>query len=240
MPERSPTDVDTALSELAGLLMSTDSFTDLLQGVAELAVRTVYPAATCGITLSTDGRVLTVGSADDLATQLDEHQYEHGTGPCLQAAATGEIVDAPDLAVESRWGDYPTVATGYGVMSVLSTPLLVRGSSTGALNLYARHPHAFDTHDRHLALLLAGQATIAITGALRTYDQVTLADHLRVALASRSVIDQAIGIVMAQRRCSPGDAFATLRSVSQRRRLKLRIVAADLVSATTRPPLAHP
>jgi len=86
-----------------------------------------------------------------------------------------------------------------------------------------------------MAQLLAAQAAIAITGALRNYDQVTLADHLKIALASRSVIDQAIGIVMAQRRCTASDAFSTLRTVSQRRNIKLRVVATDLVTAITRP-----
>jgi len=224
-----------ALSELSGLLMSTDSFTDLLQRISELAVRSIEPVVTCGITLSTDGRVMTVGSADNLAAQLDEQQYERGTGPCLQAAATGEVVDAPDLAVETRWEDYPTVAMGHGVAAVLSSPLIVDGKPTGVLNLYARAPHAFATHDRQMAQLLAAQAAIAITGALRNYDQVTLADHLKIALASRSVIDQAIGIVMAQRRCTASDAFSTLRTVSQRRNIKLRVVATDLVTAITRP-----
>jgi hypothetical protein len=47
------------------------------------------------------------------------------------------------------------------------------------------------------AALLAGQAAIAVTAALRHYDEVRLSDHLRSALSSRLVIDQAIGIVMA-------------------------------------------
>jgi AmiR/NasT family two-component response regulator len=40
---------------------------------------------------------------------------------------------------------------------------------------------------------------------------------------------------MAQRRCGPEEAFGTLRRVSQRRNIKLRIVAAELVDATQCP-----
>ena len=220
-----------ALSELAGLLLSTDSFTDLVHGLAELSVRTVEPAATCGITLTTDDRVMTVAAADDLAAELDEQQYEHDAGPCVQALYAGEVVDAPDLSVESRWGSYPRIARSHGIEAVLSTPLIVDGRSIGVLNLYSRSSHSFEPHHRQLAALLAGQAAIAIIAALRHYDEVTLTDNLRIALASRSVIDQAIGIVMARRRCTPSDAFASLRAVSQRRNTKLRVVAADLVSA---------
>src|SRR2546421_9667041 len=101
-------------------------------------------------------------------------------------------------------------------------------------------PRLFSAVDSQLARLLAGQAAIAVTAALRHYDEVTLSDHLRIALSSRSVIDQAIGIVMAQRRCSPEEAFATLRTISQRRNIKLRDIAAELVDATRRPSQDNP
>jgi GAF domain-containing protein len=235
MSEPLPMGVGAALSELAGLLLSTESFEDLLQGVAELSVRVIDPAATCGITLSQDDRVFTVASADALARQLDEQQYEFDTGPCLQALASGEVVEATDLAAEDRWDAYPTMAMAQGILAVLSTPLIVDAKPVGVLNLYARSPRAFSGVDRQLATLLAGQAAIAVLAALRHYDEVTLSDHLRIALSSRSVIDQAIGIVMAQRRCGPEEAFGILRMISQRRNIKLRVVAAELVDATQSP-----
>jgi len=226
----------SALSELAGLLLSTRTFEDLVQGVAELSVRTLGPAATCGITLAQDGRVITVGASDSLAIQLDEQQYEHHTGPCLEALKIGEVVEAVDLAEETRWAVYPAVAMSYGIRSVLSTPLIVNDQPVGVLNLYARTALAFSDVDRQLALLLAGQATIAITAALRHYDEITLSDHLRTALSSRSVIDQAIGILMGQQRCGPEEAFALLRAASQQRNIKLREVAANLVATIQRRP----
>jgi GAF domain-containing protein len=240
MSQPVPAGVGAALSELAGLLLSTDSFEELLQGVAELSVRAIEPVATCGITLAQDDRVITAASSDALARQLDEQQYEHDTGPCLQSLAGAEVVESVDLAAENRWGPYPTLAMAHGILSILSTPLIVDGKPVGVLNLYARTPRAFSTVDRQLAALLAGQAAIAITAALRHYDEVTLSDHLRIALSSRSVIDQAIGIVMAQQRCDPEEAFATLRTISQRRNIKLRDIAAELVEGTGRPSQDHP
>ncbi len=240
MSEPLPVGVGAALSELAGLLLSTESFEDLVQGVAELSVRIVEPAATCGITLAQDDRVFTVASADALACQLDEQQYEHGMGPCLQALTSGEVVEAVDLGVEGRWEAYPTIAMAHGILAILSIPLIVDGKPVGVLNLYARTPRAFSAVDRQLAELLAGQAAIAVTAALRHYDEVTLSNNLRIALSSRSVIDQAMGIVMAQRRCDPEEAFGTLRTISQRRNIKLRNIAAELVDATRRPSEENP
>jgi GAF domain-containing protein len=240
MPELSALGVGTALGELAGLLLSTDTVEDLLQGVVTLSTRSIEPVVTAGLTVRRDARVFSAATADELAGRLDERQYERRTGPCLDALAAGEVVEAEDLAADQRWDGYPAAAIDLGIHSILSTPLMVDGEPAGVLNLYASRPRAFSEADRRFAGLLAGQAAIAIAMALRHHDQVTLSDNLRIALASRATIDQAIGIVIAQRRCSAEDAFATLRTASQRRNVKLRVVAGELVEATQRPPDDRP
>ena len=67
-----------------------------------------------------------------------------------------------------------------------------------------------------------------------------LTDQLRASLASRAVIDQAIGVIMAQQRCTATDAFAILRTASQNRNLKLRQVAEQLVTGITGHPPQEP
>lgn len=54
--------------------------------------------------------------------------------------------------------------------------------------------------------------------------------HLQAALASRTVIGQAVGLVMARRGLSSDDAFAELVQLSQQRNTRLREVAAALVA----------
>ncbi|MFG1929017.1 ANTAR domain-containing protein [Cryptosporangium sp. NPDC048952] len=49
-------------------------------------------------------------------------------------------------------------------------------------------------------------------------------------MASRAVIEQAKGIMIAQHGCSPDDAFTRLTKLSQHANRKLRDVAADLVA----------
>lgn len=55
-------------------------------------------------------------------------------------------------------------------------------------------------------------------------------DQLQRALASRAVIDQAIGMVMALAPCSSGTAKSLLVNISQHSNIKLREVAAALVA----------
>ncbi len=72
-------------------------------------------------------------------------------------------------------------------------------------------------------------------------DHIALTDQLRASLASRAVIDQAIGVLMGQRRITAAEAFAILRTTSQNRNIKLRAFAAQIVKdADALPPLPPP
>jgi AmiR/NasT family two-component response regulator len=53
--------------------------------------------------------------------------------------------------------------------------------------------------------------------------------HLRRALTSRATIDQAKGIIMAERRCTPEAAFDLLARLSQDTHVRVVDVAAALV-----------
>jgi AmiR/NasT family two-component response regulator len=55
-------------------------------------------------------------------------------------------------------------------------------------------------------------------------------EHLRRALGSRAVIEQAKGILAERTRCTPEEAFALLDQASQRRNVKLRLIAAEIVA----------
>jgi AmiR/NasT family two-component response regulator len=58
--------------------------------------------------------------------------------------------------------------------------------------------------------------------------------HLRAALATRPVIDQAKGILMAQHRCSPERAFELLTEASQRDNRKVSDLAGEIVASAQR------
>lgn len=83
---------------------------------------------------------------------------------------------------------------------------------------------------------LAEQAAVVVLAAM-AHDRVEqLADQLRAALASRAVIEQAKGIIMARSRTDAGGAFAILRRSSHRQNVKLREVARQIVDGAQSPP----
>lgn len=74
----------------------------------------------------------------------------------------------------------------------------------------------------------------------RISDAQEFADQMQTAMRSRSVIDQALGIIMGQRHCTADEAFNILRSASQHRNVRLRDVCAQLVASGTGRPPADP
>ncbi|MET7454343.1 GAF and ANTAR domain-containing protein [Streptomyces sp. NPDC005574] len=218
-----------ALPDVTSLLLSTESVEQVLQHLVDSALSLVPVASGAGITLERQRRPLTVASAGPSALDLDEAQYGQDDGPCLQSLRTGEEVSVPDMLDEDRWGPYPAYAAACGTRSSFSLPIAAHSHTAGALNVYSPKSSGFAGADLAGLRALAAQATGAIALAQRIADAQQYADDLQTAMESRSVIDQAIGVIMGQQRCSAERAFTLLRMASQRRNVKLRDVCRELL-----------
>ncbi len=223
-------------------LLDTASVRDFLQHLVDDAV-SVSGADGCGVTIQRRHRPLTVVSTGGVAEKLDEKQYGQDDGPCLQALRTARPVHVADTLKEDRWGSYPAFAANLGIRSSLSLPIPVHTHTAGALNFYAADPHAFSQDDRHTLASFAAQAGGGIALAQRLADTADFTHDLQAALSSRRIIDQAIGSIMQQQRCTEEEAFDLLRRLSQQTNLKLSDVCTRLLTElagrppTTRPPL---
>ena len=223
----------TDAGALQELLLRTDTLEDFMSELALRAARDTDHG--CGVTLrGAHGQPYAVASSDGLTRKLDELQFRDGGGPCLEALATALPVFVTDMAVESRWAPYPQHAVELGAHSSMSLPLLNGEEAIGALSLYAFEAPAPGADMRARASRIAAHAAGAVAIALRIAAHSEAIDNLRTAISSRSIIDQAIGILMAQQRCDARAAFDLLRQASQGRNIKLREVAAGIVAGVAR------
>ncbi|MFH8607241.1 GAF domain-containing protein [Streptomyces sp. NPDC018029] len=236
----SPNGDTVHVSGVLDLLLDTETLDDLLHGLAETAMTHAPEAQGCGITLQRQGRLLTVSNAGTCAPAMDERQYGLDDGPCLQALRTGKEVHVSDMMEEQRWGSFPAHAVASGTRSSLSFPIAPRSHTAGALNLYSPIPHGFDTADLAALRALASQATGAIVLAQRMSRSRQFTEDVQQALRYRGVIDQAVGIIMAQQRCPSRAAFAILRAASENRNVKLRTLCIDLITRLTGQPPHDP
>jgi GAF domain-containing protein len=230
-----PLDPTVAFAELGRTKLSEIDVDGLLQKVSGLARRSIPGAEEVSVTLVRGRDARTAAFTGELARSLDGYQYDHGGGPCLDAAASTATLSLPDMAAETRWPAFAAYAVEHGVLSSLSIGLPVHEAVTGALNVYASRPGAFDDAAVVLAQTFSGYAAVALANA-HLYDATaTLAQHMQAAMESRAVIEQAKGIIMGDRRCTADEAFRILSRLSQDTNRKLRDVAAALVDQAARP-----
>jgi GAF domain-containing protein len=223
-------EVTASIDDLQGLLLETQGVEEFLRGLTALAARLIPGGASCGMTVEPEGKPLTVACNNDIAAQVDELQYLLGEGPCLTALAGKARVRVDDIAEEPRWPSFTKLALTYEIRSCLSLPLSAGAKMIGALTLYSPHRKAFGTGETERIEHFARGASRALAVAVRLASYTALVDQLRASLATRAVIDQALGVIMAQNRCHQAQAFALLRGASQRRNIKLRRLAEEIVA----------
>ncbi|WP_347109269.1 GAF and ANTAR domain-containing protein [Paenarthrobacter sp. S56] len=235
-PGEVPAAQDVPVAEqLQDLVIDSEDVGGFLSELALFSAESVSAAAglevLCGITLSRRRKSLTVAGSSQEARLIDEVQQAYGDGPCLYAMRAHKTVLVKDTSTETRWSDYCTVIAGRGHLSALCVPLELDEGATAALNFFAPQADAFDEATIRNCELYASQAERALRLAVRIGTKQQHADDLREAMASRTVIDLACGIIMGQNRCGQEEAFQILKKASNGRNQKLRDVAEAMIKA---------
>ncbi|MCQ6272683.1 GAF and ANTAR domain-containing protein [Pseudarthrobacter sp. R1] len=225
----------SATDQIQNLILESADFEDFLNELARFSAHQMAgdgDDALCGITLLRDRKAATIGWSSDSAREVDEIQYSLSQGPCLTAAEEEREVHVPDLFEEDRWGpDYASAVASHGLRSVLSLPFNLQGEAKAALNLYSDVPHKFDDRATEKARGYTREISQALRLAVRFSLHTDSAANLRATLESRTIIDLAIGIVMAQNRCSQEAAVSILTEASSNSNTKLRDIAKSLVDS---------
>jgi GAF domain-containing protein len=221
------------LSDVSGVLASMDELSDYLTRVVT-AVRThVTGCDEVGVTLLVDGRASTAAYTTVTTLEIDAVQYQLDQGPCLEAARERTEVVATigaDGDADKRWPLFAEAVRRDGVRSLMALPLLSGSQCVGALNLYGNVPHAFDTFEASLARVAAARAADAIVAVTELEGAKRLAGQLEQAMANRAVIEQAKGVLMALRGIDEHAAFDWLRTSSQARNVKVKVLAEQVVA----------
>jgi GAF domain-containing protein len=224
-------------SHLIGLqdaLLRTETVEEFLREVAALAAPILDDGVACTMALPAQGRrVAATACTDKVAAELGELQSAQGDGPGLRAAWRGEEVRIDDVSQHDRWRRFASRAQLAGIRSSLSVPLTAEGRPAGVLSLYARRTHAFGPEVTRDARWFAAQASGALTLATRMASCNDLNDQLRSSMASRAIIEQALGVIMVTERCPHDTALAKLKKDSQNTNVKIRDLAARIVTDAT-------
>src|SRR5260370_42208091 len=94
------------LKELHTALINTERVEQFLHEMAVLAARLVGGGLSCGMTMRSNGRPVTVACSDPVAATVDAVQYELDSGPCLHAMRDGHVVRIEDTADKARLPEF--------------------------------------------------------------------------------------------------------------------------------------
>ena len=227
-----------AWTRLEPNLRESTTIEGYLQAAADMTADVIDVVGSYSLSIILYGKPITVGSNDRAAWDADQVEFDTEDGPCVEALRDGVVSGAVDLATERRWPAWTAVASLLGFSSAAGIPAEVSPGQRIALNLYAPAPQAFDDATLGQATLFAEEVARTLPAAVRIFEADERATQLEQALASRSTIDQAIGVLMAQNQCTPDVAFGILRRASQNRNIKLRDVAAAIIERYTGQPAA--
>lgn len=227
-------------TRLERLLAESPSVEDYLRAAVGLAEPLIGVDGSYSLTADLYGHLYTAGTSDRDAWAADQVEFDTETGPCVEAMRSGVTTEIADLTAETRWPAWTSVALVLGFRSAGGVPAEVSPGQRIALDLYAPALEAFGGEPMQRATLFIEELARTVPTALRIFEQTRRAADLQEALASRSTIDQALGVMMAQNRCSRDEAFGILRRASQHRNLKLRDLAATVIERFTGHPAAPP
>ena len=219
-----------ALAAMSTLPVATSELRSVLHQVASLAVEGTAPAISASLTVGPPSEPEFVVSTDMLSQSVDGAQFHHGAGPGWDAYASGGPVTTGDLAGDPRWTGLGDLVKTEGSLTVLAVPMLDGTAPVGVLSLVGTAALTRATEVRKVQ-------SFGITAAAIVREHRAIADlrriesQLRAALTSRAEIDQAKGVLMAQRGLTADQAFTELTRASQHANVKLRDIARQVVDA---------
>ncbi|GGS80958.1 transcription antitermination regulator [Streptomyces badius] len=213
------------IAVMAHDLLGQESVAGTLDRIAGSATELVEDCDAAGILILRGEQVQTLAATGPLAEESHRLQERMKEGPCFDAARRrdGErVFRISDMTVlQQRWPAFAPQAAELGIGSMMGFLLFTDDENLGALNLYSRFPGRFTETSETAGWVLASHAAVALSSA-RNHAQLT------EAVATRHVIGEAMGILMA-RHCIPeNEAFNRLRGHSQDHNVKLREVAREV------------
>src|SRR3954469_16753529 len=226
-----PAELSSALTQMAGLLLSRETVDTALTLVTTLAAATIAGTTGAGVTLVDEHGKRSKAASNQLVEQADALQYEFDEGPCLTAWRTGQLVRIDDTATDSRWPRWNSAAAHLGVRAVLSVGLVVHDEGIGAIKVYSDQPADYGAADERVMSLFAEQAAILLANTQSLQQARRLSRQLTHALRGRAAIVRATGGLWPRGAADQDAPFIALTDAARRSGQTVRQLPRELLDA---------
>jgi hypothetical protein len=160
------------------------------------SAKTLLDADKAGLMLVDGVGALRWASASDPMVETHVGELEQlAHGPCRVAFAQRVPVAARDLSAEPVWR-VAQAGIASGIHAGLSVPVQVGGGPVGTLDVYVTTPREWDDSETAALQAYAGLVASLLVAAVTARVTGRLADQLQGALEHRSLIEQAVQVIV--------------------------------------------
>ncbi|WP_285243288.1 GAF domain-containing protein [Pseudarthrobacter sp. fls2-241-R2A-127] len=176
------------------------------------------------------GQARTLAASTEQAREADREQCSFADGPLLEAMRTEAFVLVSDLSRDRRWPGYASAASGHGVQSMLSVPIMSEGGTSAAITFYAGVPHAFTSDDLVRIQGYARQLARALRLVFLMAERAEATAGFAVVQSSLVLVDLAVRSLTSEYGLSREAALLFLQTQALQHELDLRDAALNVVA----------
>lgn len=223
-------DVHRAMTELGELRFGATPVGEAMHKIVQ-TTHAIFHVDGAGLMLvDADDRLRSIAVSDKRFEDLEALQVTHDEGPCMTAYEDRTLVCAEDLGEDGRWPQFSQAALDRGLRAVLASPIPYNQQPVGVVGVVSEQRRPWAPEAELALLAFTDLAALLIASMLQAEQQGELAAQLQTALDSRTVVEQAKGVLIARSGVTPREALEQLRGQARRERRKLGEVAAEVVA----------
>ncbi len=222
------TSAERAISDAVASMVLERDVADSLSHVVR-ACALAYPSDAVAILVRDGaGGLELLASSSHATDEIELLQIQSDSGPCAESVYSGvPIAVAGAAALVERWSEVGQAIVDAGFDSAHAYPMRWRGETVGGLNIFLRQGAVVEAS---YGPMLADLATLAVLQPSESSpDQ--LAGRIHEAVAARSVIEQAKGVLAHRDGVDMHEAYLALVEESRLHGIGLSAAARRVVDA---------
>ena len=175
--------------------------------------------------LNKSGKELEIKATQSVSENYNKKlNIKLGEGIAGIVAKYGKPITVLDVRKDERYINRE-IAKKDKLCSLLSVPLIYKGSVMGVLNCYTAKPHRFNKNEINILMSIANQAAVVI----ENFRLVVESEVIKEELETRKVIEKAKGILMRKGSLTEEAAYNLIRKYSMDNRKSMREISEAII-----------
>lgn len=175
--------------------------------------------------LNRSGKELEIKATQSVSENYNKKpNIKLGEGIAGIVAKYGKPITVLDVRKDERYINRE-IAKKEKLCSLLSVPLIYKGSVMGVLNCYTAKPHRFNKNEINILMSIANQAAVVI----ENFRLVVESEVIKEELETRKVIEKAKGILMRKGSLTEEAAYNLIRKYSMDNRKSMREISEAII-----------